>query len=133
MKSLIVDDNFAARRLLQIYLSELGPCFVAVNGIEAIEAVCQSIEDHEPYDLICLDIMMPELDGIEALRQIRRHEAEHGIHGLSGAKVIMTTAKDLSADIFGAFNAGCEAYVIKPIEKRKLFAEIEKLGLLSAY
>ncbi len=131
MRSLIVDDNFVARKLLQIYLSELGSCFVAVNGVEAVEAVRQSIKDGEPYDLICLDIMMPELDGIEALRQIRKSEADSGIHGLSGAKVIMTTARDLSQDIFGAFNAGCEAYLIKPISKNKLFAEIEKLGLAS--
>lgn len=129
MKSLIVEDSFVARKLMQVYLSELGECHIAVNGVEAVEAVKESLDENYPYDLICLDVMMPEMDGIEALKEIRKLESEHGIQGLSGTKVIMTTAQDQSKDIFTAFNTGCEAYLIKPIRKDDLFSEIEKLGL----
>ncbi len=131
MKSLIVEDSFVARKLMQVYLSELGDCHIAVNGKEAVEAVKESLDENYPYDLICLDIMMPEMDGIEALKQIRKLEEDHGIQGLSGVKVIMTSAKDQSKDIFGAFNSGCEAYLIKPVRKDDLFNEIEKLGIFS--
>lgn len=129
MKSLIVEDSFVARKLMQVYLSELGDCHIAVNGLEAVEAVKESLQENYPYDLICLDVMMPEMDGIEALKHIRKLESDHGLQGLSGTKIIMTTAKDQSKDIFAAFNSGCEAYLIKPIRKNDLFDEIEKLGL----
>jgi len=131
MKCLIVEDDFTARKLMQIYLSEFGKCFVAVNGKEAVQAVTQAFDEDEPYDLIALDNMMPEMDGIEALKAIRNLEKERGITGLDTVKVIMTTAKGQSQDIFDAFNTGCEAYLIKPIRKPDLIDEIRKLGLLT--
>ena len=130
MKSLIVEDDFTSRNLMQIYLADMGPCHVAVNGREAVEAVAKSLNERQPYDLICLDIAMPEMDGIEALEAIRELEKEKGIEGLDGVKVIMTTAKGQSQDIFGAFKTGCEAYLIKPVRKPELIAEIQKLGLI---
>ncbi len=131
MKCLIVEDDFTARKLMQIYLSEFGKCFVAVNGKEAVQAVTQAFDEDEPYDLIALDIMMPEMDGIEALKAIHNLEKERGITGMDTVKVIMTTAKGQSQDIFDAFNTGCEAYLIKPIRKPDLVDEIRKLGLLT--
>lgn len=131
MKSLIVEDDFTTRKLMQIYLEELGECFVAVNGKEAIDAFSEALDGSQPYDLICLDIMMPEMDGMEALKNIRKIEEEYRkVTELSAVKVIMTTAKDQSMDVFGAFNIGCEAYMIKPIRKSDLFDEIAKLGLI---
>ncbi|MEA3226399.1 MAG: response regulator [Planctomycetota bacterium] len=131
MKCLIVEDEFTARKLLQVYLSDYGDCFVAVNGREAVQAFREALEEGQPYDLICLDIMMPEMDGHEALKLIRQIESERGIAGLDGVKVIMTTALDDSKNVMGAFRGGCEAYVVKPVAKENLIAEIEKLGLLA--
>ena len=131
MKCLIVEDDFAARKLLQVYLSNYADCFIAVNGHEAVEAIREALEEGESYDLICLDIMMPEMDGHKALEAIRQVEKEQGIRGLDGVKVIMTTALDDSANIMGAFRTGCEAYIVKPIRKEKLLEEMTKLGLLN--
>jgi two-component system, chemotaxis family, chemotaxis protein CheY len=131
VRSLIVEDNFSARQLLQIYLEKYGPCHIAVNGVEAVEAVRNSLETNEPYDLICLDIMMPEMDGQEALKRIRQLEKEAGRVGLDVTKVIMTTAKDQSEDILAAFREGCEAYIVKPVKEDKLKEEMSKLGLLN--
>lgn len=131
MKCLIVEDDFAARKLLQVYLSDYADCFIAVNGHEAVEAIREALEEGESYDLICLDIMMPEMDGHKALEAIRQVEKEHGIGGLDGVKVIMTTALDDSKNIMGAFRTGCEAYIVKPIRKEKLLEEIKQLGLLA--
>ncbi|MHC4425093.1 MAG: response regulator [Planctomycetota bacterium] len=131
MKILIVEDDFACRKLLQVYLSELGDCFVAVNGHEAVEAVKCALDEGLPYDLICLDIMMPEMDGHKALKAIRRIENERGIAGSDSVKVIMTTALGDSGNAMGAFRTGCEAYIVKPIEKYKLLEETEKLGLIN--
>lgn len=91
----------------------------------------EALSEGQPYDLICLDIMMPQMDGHDALAAIRRIEKEHGINGLDGAKVIMTTALSDSKNIIGAFRKGCEVYIVKPVKKEKLLEEMEKLGLLS--
>ena len=131
LKILIVEDDFTCRKLLQTFLSEYGDCFVAINGHEAVEAVRETLDEGQPYDLICLDIMMPEMDGHEALEAIRQIENEHGIAGLDGVKVIMTTALGDSKNVIGAFRTGCEAYIVKPVSKEKLLEEMEKLGLFN--
>jgi two-component system chemotaxis response regulator CheY len=131
MRYLIVEDEFAARKLLQVYLSDYGECFVAVNGREAVDAFREALAEQDPYDLICLDVRMPQMDGRETLETIRRIEGEHGIAGLDCVKVIMTTGLDAPKDVIGAFRSGCEAYVVKPIKRKNLLEEMEKLGLVT--
>jgi two-component system, chemotaxis family, chemotaxis protein CheY len=132
MKCLIVEDDFAARRLMQRYLTNYGESDVAVNGNEAVEAFRQSVDGKKSYDMICLDIMMPNMDGHEVLKAIRQIESEHGINGLDGVKVIMTTALGDSKNVISSFREGCEAYIVKPVEKNKLLKEMEKLGLVES-
>jgi CheY-like chemotaxis protein/HPt (histidine-containing phosphotransfer) domain-containing protein len=131
LKILIAEDDFTCRKLLQTFLSEYGECFVAINGHESVEAVREALDEGQPYDLICLDIMMPEMDGHKALEAIRQIENEHGIAGLDGVKVIMTTVLGDSKNVIGAFRTGCEAYIVKPVSKEKLLEEMEKLGLFN--
>lgn len=130
MKTLIVEDEFVSRRLLQRLLSPYGDCDVAVNGREALEAISLARYEQDPYDLVCLDIRMPEMDGYEALQVIRREEAKLGIGGLKGVKVIMITATSDPSHVLQAFNTGCEAYVIKPIDRQILIQQLKVLGLL---
>jgi len=130
MNCLIVEDDFAARRLLRRWLSDFSDCDIAVNGIEAVDAFKDALDKGHPYDLICLDIMMPEMNGHQALEAIRQIENDHEIAGLDGVKVIMTTACGDSKQVMSAFREGCEAYIVKPVEKQQLFKEIEKLGLI---
>ncbi len=130
LKCLIVEDDIAARKLLQIHLADLGQCDTAENGNLAIEAFTEAHESGSPYDLVCLDIMMPEMDGHQTLQAIRKLEEQWEILGLDGVKVIMTTALKDSKNVFHAFREGCEAYVVKPVRKIRLFEEMEKLGLI---
>lgn len=130
MRILIVEDDFTARRLLQYHLSPYGTCDIAVDGNEAVEAFRMALDQNEPYDLICLDIMMPNMDGREALKQIRKIEEEFGTGGLDMTKVIMTTALDDAKSIVGSFMDQCEAYLIKPISKANLIEKIKELGLI---
>lgn len=132
MKILIVDDDFINRRLLQRYLSRFGECDIAVDGEEALDAFNIAWQEGSPYQLICLDIMMPKMDGQEALKQIRQLETERGI-GIGepeSAKILMTTALDGRTDILDAFKTGAEGYVVKPIQLDKLQEEIRKLQLI---
>jgi len=130
MKTLIVEDDFTSRLLLQGILKNHGPAHVAVNGKEAVEAVRAALESGEPYDLICLDIMMPEMDGQQALQQIRALEEAEGVLLGNGARIIMTTALGDSKNVFAAYSGQCEAYLVKPIDKAKLLDELRKLKLI---
>ena len=131
MKTLIVEDDFTSRLLLLEIMKSHGPLHVAVNGREAVEAVRSALEAKAPYDLICLDIMMPEMDGQQALRMIREHEEARGILSSNGAKIVMTTALSDLRNVSAAFGGLCDAYLVKPIEKYKLLEELRKLGLIS--
>lgn len=131
MKTLIVEDDFLSRSLLSTLLSEYGVCHVAVNGREALIAVERGFVENDPYDLICLDIMMPVMDGQQTLQEIRKMEERHGIVGADTTKVIMVTAADDSTNILKAFRQGqCEAYLTKPVDREKLITHIRDLGLI---
>ena len=131
MKTLIVEDDFTSRLLLQASLSPYGECHVAVNGKEAVEAFQTARQEGRRYDLICMDIMMPEMDGQEALRQIRNLEDEAGVLSGEAAKIVMTTALDDIGNVMTAFKGLCDAYLMKPINTAKLLAELKSLQLIS--
>ena len=92
MRILIAEDDFASRKVILKFLSEYGECDVTVDGMEAIDAFMMALEDGDPYDLICLDVMMPIMDGYQALKNIRDIEREHNIPEEEMVKIIMTTA-----------------------------------------
>ncbi|WP_319417376.1 response regulator [Marispirochaeta aestuarii] len=131
MKILIVEDDFASRKLMQKYLSPYGICEVVVDGEEAVLAFSESLENDDPFDLVCLDIMLPKKDGQQVLKSIRNLEASRGIEGSEGVKVIMTTALGDAENIMSAFRSQCEGYLTKPVTRQRLLEEIKDLGLLA--
>ncbi|MEI7812665.1 MAG: response regulator [Ignavibacteria bacterium] len=131
MRTLIVEDDFISRLVLQKMLSQYGHCDIAVNGREAVTAFIFSLDREEYYDLICLDIMMPEMDGLDALKIIRKKEKEKQIPPQKEAKIIMTTALDTPRDVMEAFyEGGCSSYIVKPIERKKLLDIIKGFRLI---
>lgn len=130
MKSLVVDDDFFCRRILQNLLASYGESHIAINGEEAILAFEQSQVDNEPYDLICLDIMMPGINGQDVLKKIREYEAKNNVRGGDCVKIIMTTVADDIDNIFQSFREQCESYLIKPISKSKLLEILSGFNLI---
>jgi len=120
MKILIVDDEFVSRKKARKILAGFGECDVAVNGNEAREAFVEAHEEGLPYDLITMDIEMPEMDGITTLKAIRDWEESKGIMPGRGVKVIMLTAFKDARSVLPSFNQGCEAYIVKPFDREKL-------------
>ena len=130
MKTLIVEDDFTSRLLLHEILKRYGTAHIAVNGKEAIEAVRAAMDAGAPYDLVCLDIMMPEMDGYQALKEIRGMEEARGILISRRSKVFMTTALDAMKNVIQAFHGLCDAYLCKPIEKAKLLDQLRAFELI---
>jgi two-component system, chemotaxis family, chemotaxis protein CheY len=132
MRTLVVEDDFTSRLLLQTFLSRYGECHLAVNGKEAVAAFSAARESGQRYDLVCMDIMMPEMDGQTAVREIRALEESGGTLSTNGAKIIMTTALDDVKSVVHSFESLCDAYLFKPIDTRKLLGQLKDLQLVES-
>jgi len=130
MKILLAEDDFVTRKYMSNFLSKYGECDVTVDGMEAVDAFLMAMEDGEPYDLVCLDIMMPVMDGYQALVGIRNLEKEHGIPEEKTVKVIMTTALNEEKNVKMAFELGCTIYSGKPLDQERFDQALRKLGLI---
>ncbi len=131
MRILIVEDDFTSRRMLQLMLLPYGECDIAVDGGEAVMAFELALSGGNPYQLVCLDIMMPNLDGQQALKAMRALEKDRGIDPPHEARIIMTTCLDSPKEVIEAYyRGGCHSYLVKPIEKNKLLNELRGLRLI---
>ena len=130
MKILLAEDDFVTRKFMVNFLSKYGECDVTVDGMEAVDAFMMALEDEEPYDLICLDIMMPVMDGYQALKAIRNLEKEKSVPEDKAAKVIMTTALNEEKNVKMAFELGCTIYSGKPIDQGRFEQALKKLELI---
>jgi len=130
MKILLAEDDFSTRKFMAGFLSRYGECDVVVDGMEAVDAFLLALEDDEPYDLVCLDIMMPVMDGYQALVGIRNLEKERGVPKEKAAKVIMTTALNEEKNVKMAFELGCTVYSGKPIDQEKFELVLKKFNLI---
>jgi two-component system, chemotaxis family, chemotaxis protein CheY len=130
MKILIVEDDLICGKIMTGHLSPYGKCDLTIDGQSAIQLFKNAWKNNQPYDLITIDIMLPNIDGQETLQQIRKLELTMGIQDSKKAKVIMTTALGNPKNVIEAFyKGGAMAYIVKPIEKEKLLEEIKKSGL----
>lgn len=131
MKILLAEDDFASRKFMDKYLSQYGECDATVDGKEAVNAYLMALEDEEPYDLICLDVMMPVMNGYQALEAIRKDEAERGVEKEDRVKIIMATALSGERVVDKAKKLECEAYAGKPIDVEEFDNILRNLGLIS--
>lgn len=122
MRILIAEDDFASRKFLSKHLQKYGECDITVDGEEAMEAFLMALEDEEPYDLLCLDVMMPQMDGYQVLEKVRKMDKK--------VKIIMTTALNEEKNVKKAFDMECTAYTGKPIDVDKFDLLIKKLFVL---
>lgn len=129
MKMLVVEDDFGSRRVMQKLLEPYGDVDVVVDGEEAVDAFKLAWEEAKPYDIIFMDIMMPKMDGHEALKKLRELEREMGVRSANEARVIMTSVLEDPKNVIEAYYGGsATSYLIKPIDREKLEDELERLG-----
>jgi two-component system chemotaxis response regulator CheY len=131
MRALIVEDDPLSSKILLKVLSAYGQCDVAVNGKDAVDAYQRSLEEASPYSLICMDIMMPELNGQEALRRIRELEQKAGIAADDMVKVVMTTSLNGTEQASQAlFKGGASAYFVKPLQLDNFIQELKSINVI---
>ena len=127
MRILVAEDDRLSRIFLKKLLTNYGECDVAVDGMEALDCFMDAIKQKKPYDLLCLDIMMPKVDGLKVLKAIRVLEKQHQ---LKHTCIIMMTALADVEYVDQALELGCDAYAAKPIDTDKVETAMKNLGLL---
>ncbi|MBF0328632.1 MAG: response regulator [Nitrospirae bacterium] len=133
MRILIVDDDLVARTVLEGIMSKYGECVLSVEGKESVELFETALKENNPYHLILMDIMMPVMNGIDAMKEIRKIEDEKNISEDKKTKVIMVTAlADPQIVIESYYRGGADSYIVKPIHKKQLLDEVLKLGLIES-
>ena len=121
---LVVDDDFLNRKLILDILKGKAECDVAANGQEALTAYAHSLKKKEPYQVVLLDVSMPEVDGMEVLKSIRADEAKRGIRLGTGIPVIMVTGH--KEFFMNSFSTGCDDYILKPFSPAALLGKVEE-------
>jgi CheY-like chemotaxis protein len=127
LRFLVVDDIATGRSVLEAMLSRHGRVDTVDDAESAFEAFQSALADEDPYDVLLLDIMMPDTDGIELLGRIRAHEREHDAEP---THAVMTTALDDREHVQAALDVGASAYLVKPIGMARVVGVLVKLGLL---
>lgn len=131
MRCLIVEDNDMAREGLRYFLEDHAEIALAVNGREAVTSFRQALKEQRPFDLILLDIIMPEMDGQQALKLIRLAEQNDPAADGKKAVIIMTTALNDPKDMEEAlWDGDCTDYLVKPVVRADLMALLRRYGLI---
>lgn len=127
---MVVDDELVSRLKAWKILSEFGECQMAKDGVEALERIQQAYEEKRPYELLTLDIKMPDIDGLEALKTVREWEHARGVMLGDGVKILMLSVSHGPTEVLKAFQGGCESYIYKPFNRDDLLEVLVKLNLV---
>jgi HD-like signal output (HDOD) protein/DNA-binding NarL/FixJ family response regulator len=128
MRVLIVDDEPVSRNLLEKVMRDIAECEAADSGAAAIVAYKKALEKWAPFDLMTLDISMPEMDGKEVLNQIREIEKDKDIPKDRQIKIFMVSGHSDKQTIVRCVEIGCDDFISKPFNKRIIAGKLLKLG-----
>ena len=129
-RCLVVDDDELGRELIAHYLEEVAECDMAENGLEAVEKFRDAFEGGTPYDLIILDIVMPEMDGHTAAKEIRLIEKEWGGTANEGVTILVLSSLHTPQDVIQSYiSARSAAHLVKPVQPEKLLNVLSQLGI----
>ncbi|MFP5259381.1 MAG: response regulator [Acidobacteriota bacterium] len=131
LRALIVDDDPVSKRFLAEILAPYAACDLADNGRQGLDAFSRALAEHRPYDVILLDVMMPGMDGLQALEGMRHLERQQGVGLADAAKVIMVSASDDSRNVYRAFFQGqAMSFLSKPFTGDSVLDELRKFDII---
>ena len=130
MRILVVEDDYASRVKLKVLLSTYGDVDSASDGELALQMFDKASREGVHYDLITMDIGLPDMRGQEVVLQIRALERDRKAH-LSGseAKILMVTGMTDYKNVSASFQEGCEGYIVKPVNPESTQEALAKLDL----
>lgn len=129
LRFLVADDAAINRRVLVAMLSRFGQVDAATGGVSALRSYRDAATSSEMYDLLLLAAMMPDMDGIALLNEVRVFERDKG---LPATAVVMVTASNERDHIRRAVQAGAVGYFIKPFSFETVVAVLKRLELIEA-
>lgn len=129
MRILVAEDDMASGKFMLKLLAKYGDVVLARDGIAAVDEFVNAVNNKERFDLICMDVMMPKIDGYKALASIRDAERKLGLARDKRVKVVMVSALDEGFDANYASD-DYEAYMCKPIDIIKFDEMMKELGLV---
>ena len=129
MKILIVDDELVSRKKMEKIMQHYGACHAVDNGKAAIDAYTEALLTQDPFDLITLDVSMPDMGGTEVLLTIRIYERKNAIPKEKRAKILMVTAHSDHETVMASIEAGCDDYIKKPFSLAHVTQKLAKMGL----
>jgi two-component system chemotaxis response regulator CheY len=128
-RCLIVDDDEMSRLMLETCLSEYAHCDSAENGSEALILIENSLLGAKPYDLLCVDLMMPQMNGLELIRNVRQLEKRY-MNGFR-SKIFVISASDSVWDKSELILENlCDDYIVKPFNRISLQDKLREHNLL---
>lgn len=133
LRILIVEDEPVNREVLLLSLRDIGECQAVVTGEEAVLAHASALAEARPFDVVFLDILLPGMNGLQALEQLRAQEDERQTPQDRRVPVIITTGLDDDHMASRAFIQGqAVSYMTKPFRPGQISEELQKLGLIGA-
>ena len=130
MKTLIVDDERVSRTKLKLIMENFGQCEAVELGKDALAVFHHAHFINKPFNLIMLDIILPEMDGIMILSEIRRAEKYLNIPKSQQAIILMVTSYGDKDRIVACAQSGCDDYIVKPFNDDIIRQKLNKLGLI---
>jgi two-component system chemotaxis response regulator CheY len=130
MKILVAEDDAANRKFLTKLLGKYGDVTVVGDGFQAVKSYMEALDERDPYRLVCLDVMMPKIDGYKALDAIRDMEGKNALTPQERAKIVMISALDEGG--FDEELAGnqYDCYMSKPIDILEFEMNLKRMGLI---
>lgn len=127
LRILVVDDDATCRSVLTALLARRGTVDGAASGAEALRLFAKAGDEGRPYELVCLDIELPDLGGLEVLKALRAFEEARSRAG--ACKVVMVTAHGDPRNVMSAFRHQCEGFITKPVTAGSVAAHLAEIGL----
>jgi two-component system chemotaxis response regulator CheY len=131
MRVLVVDDELVSRKKMEIIMRNFGECVAVDSGEAALKAFGDAIVNGAPFDLITLDVSMPEIDGTEVLFEIRKIEKKSNLPRKRWSKIIMVTAQSDKETVMLCIQVGCDSYISKPFDRDIVAKKLVELGVIN--